>query len=525
MISIANDSSESADVSTRSATATGNQPRPLSGNTSAAKADSALTSEATAGPKDRAANSVSSQPVMATHAAHPYRKWVLLAVVVVGIGIGGHSLIPFVETAMNTVSTDDAYVNGDVTYVAPRVNGQVANVFVKDNNVVRKGELLLELDSEPYQVQVNVAQAAVDAAKADLIATRAKVNGLEAQVRSYQFNMRHAIEEVHDKTAELRASVAGLDTAKATLVRATADYQRALAVQKTPGAISQQDVDRYQETFRTTTAQVKQALEHVHQIRVSLGLPAAPASDSELADVPADLDQTFSAVREVQGKLMEAAAELGVSGSFDKLPYEMEKDFFSRYPNQDIDHIFAKLIEDAPDIKRAGTKLLQAERNLDQAKLNLRYCKVYAEIDGAVTSKNVNPGNNVRAGQSVMTLRSLNDLWIDANFKETQLSKLRIGQPVKIETDMYGSRQEFNGRISGFTMGTGQTLSLLPPQNATGNYVKIVQRLPVRIDLTDYDSRKVPLFVGLSVTPYVYFKEPATGTNAGEVLQPLMASR
>ncbi len=250
-----------------------------------------------------------------------------------------------------------------------------------------------------------------------------------------------------------------------------------------------------------------QALEHVHQIRVSLGLPATPKSENELAEVPANLDQTFSAVREVQGKLMEVAATLGVSGSFNKLPHDMEKDFFSRYPNQDIDQIFAKLLQDAPDIKRAQTKLLQAERNLDQAKLNLRYCKVYAEIDGAITSKNVNPGNNVTAGQSLMTIRSLHDLWIDANFKETQLAKLRIGQPVKIETDMYGSHQEFEGRISGFTMGTGQTLSLLPPQNATGNYVKIVQRLPVKIELTDYDPDKAPLFAGLSVTPYVYFKE------------------
>ena len=128
-----------------------------------------------------------------------------------------------------------------------------------------------------------------------------------------------------------------------------------------------------------------------------------------------------------------------------------------------------------------------------------------------VTSRNVNPGNNVSAGQSLMTVRSLTEIWVDANFKETQLADLRIGQRVRCEVDMYGGRQEFEGRITGFTMGTGQTLSLLPPQNATGNFVKIVQRLPVRIELTDYDPDKAPLFVGLSVTPYVYYKEPADG--------------
>jgi membrane fusion protein (multidrug efflux system) len=138
-----------------------------------------------------------------------------------------------------------------------------------------------------------------------------------------------------------------------------------------------------------------------------------------------------------------------------------------------------------------------------------------------VTRRNVNPGNNVEAGQSVMAVRSLTEIWIDANFKETQLADLRIGQPVRCEVDMYGSRKEFNGRITGFTMGTGQTLALLPPQNATGNFVKIVQRLPVRIELDDYDPDKGPLFVGLSVTPYVYYKRPPKGAHAGEVLQPL----
>ena len=174
-------------------------------------------------------------------------------------------------------------------------------------------------------------------------------------------------------------------------------------------------------------------------------------------------------------------------------------------------------------MKQAKARLRQAEHDLEQAELNLRYCDIVSEIDGVVTSRNVNPGNDVQAGQSLMAVRSVTEIWIDANFKETQLADLRIGQRVRCEVDMYGGRREFEGRITGFTMGTGQTLSLLPPQNATGNFVKIVQRLPVRIELTDYDPDKAPLFVGLSVTPYVYYKEPPTGPNAGEVLQPLAA--
>jgi membrane fusion protein (multidrug efflux system) len=175
----------------------------------------------------------------------------------------------------------------------------------------------------------------------------------------------------------------------------------------------------------------------------------------------------------------------------------------------------------APAVKQAEAKLLQARRDLDQAELNLRYCDVVSEIDGVVTRRNVNEGNNVQAGQSLMAVRSLTEIWIDANFKETQLADLRIGQRVRVEVDMYGKRREYEGRITGFTMGTGQTLALLPPQNATGNFVKIVQRLPVRIELTDYDPDENPLFVGLSVTPSVYFKETPTGPHAGEFLQPL----
>ena len=151
------------------------------------------------------------------------------------------------------------------------------------------------------------------------------------------------------------------------------------------------------------------------------------------------------------------------------------------------------LIPQAPAIKQAEAKLQQARADLALAELNLRYCDVVSEIDGVVTSRNVNPGNNVQAGQSLMAVRSLTEIWIDANFKETQLADLRIGQRVRCEVDMYGSRHEFEGRITGFTMGTGQTLALLPPQNATGNFVKIVQRLPVRIELTDYDPDKVPV--------------------------------
>ena len=118
-----------------------------------------------------------------------------------------------------------------------------------------------------------------------------------------------------------------------------------------------------------------------------------------------------------------------------------------------------------------------------------------------------------------MAIRSLNEIWVDANFKETQFRDLRIGQPVDLYVDMYGGTHVFKGRVAGFAMGTGSTLALLPPENATGNFVKVVQRLPVRIDLIDYNADRTPLFIGASVVPYVYIHKPPTGPDAGKFLQ------
>jgi membrane fusion protein (multidrug efflux system) len=254
------------------------------------------------------------------------------------------------------------------------------------------------------------------------------------------------------------------------------------------------------------------------KIRASLGLTAIP-KDGNLAEVPPDLDQTFSAVRETQADLIQSAAQLGVIHSYDQTPQQMLEQFEKSDPQGNIDRTFARLTADAPGVKEAEAKLEAAERDLAQAELNLRYCDVVAAIDGVVTRRNVNPGDNVQVGQSLMAIRSLSDIWVDANFKETQLRDLRIGQAVDVYADMYGDRHVFKGRIAGFTMGTGSTLALLPAQNATGNFVKVVQRLPVRIELEGYDADKSPLFYGTSVVPYVYINKPASGPDAGKFLQ------
>jgi membrane fusion protein (multidrug efflux system) len=427
--------------------------------------------------------------------------------------------IPRILHALHTVSTDDAYVNGHVTFVAPRVSGQVEKVFVEDNNRVKKGDTLVQLDPEPYRVKVAIKQAAVDAALANLAVAEATVRGLVAKARSQRFKLQHAIEDVDNQAALLRQRTATWEQSKATLALAQAEFDRAekLHAQK---VVSAEELDQKRESLEVARSQVTQALENAVQQRVSLGLPAHPPAGESLADVPADLDQTFSSVRQALAELIESASQLGVVGSsFNLTPKQTLEEFYKRDPRGDIDKIYAEIIRTAPSLKQAQAAVEEARRDLAQAQLDLRYCTVVAEIDGVITRRNVNPGNNVQVGQSLMAIRSLKDVWIDANFKETQLRHLRIGQRVEIEADIYGGHRAFEGRVSGFTFGTGSTLALLPPQNATGNFVKVVQRLPVRIDLVNYDPEKWPLFVGLSVTPEVDVKSPPTGPDAGKFLQ------
>jgi membrane fusion protein (multidrug efflux system) len=486
----------------------------------AARADQAAHPDQQAAPTTSPPPGTPPRPAETAPPAHRWRIWLLLAAAVVGLAVGGYFLVPWVVTALNTVATDDAYVNGHVTFVAPRVAGQVTQVLVDDNKRVKKGDLLVQLDKEPYQVQVNIKQAAVVAAERDLGAAEAQAHGLVAQTRSNRFKLEHAIEDVNNQIANLRAKVATLNSQKATLELARANLKRGEDL-KTSGGISKEELDLRRQTVKVDEAAVEQALQLVYASRVSLGLPAEPAKGHDLAEVPPDLDQDFSTVRQALANTLQSASQLGYfPTSWDSTPKQAVADFYKQDAQGDLNRIYDRLVREAPSVKQAEAKVLQARDDLAQVQLNLRYCDVVSDIDGQVTRRNVNPGNNVQMGQSLMAVRSLTEIWIDANFKETQLADLRIGQRVRCEVDMYGSRREFEGRITGFTMGTGQTLSLLPPQNATGNFVKIVQRLPVRIELTDYDPDKVPLFVGLSVTPYVYYKEPPTGPNAGDVLQP-----
>ena len=303
--------------------------------------------------------------------------------------------IPWVQTTLNTVSTDDAYVNGHVTFVAARVKGQVSRVLVDDNYRVRKGDLLVQLDKEPFQIAVAVKKAAVDTATADLQVAQAKVRGVEAEAMSRRRALEHAMENVDDQVAVLRAKVAGVDKSKAELALAQVDFDRAAKLVVTNDT-PRSEYDRRQANLLAARADVVAALADVRQIRASLGLQPE-SNKADLGQVPANLDQTFSSVLQAQAAIIQSAARLGVIHSFDKGRHMVEA--FEK--EGDINSTFARLAANAPDIKQAEAKLEVAKRDLAEAELDLRYCNVVAEIDGVVTRRNVNPGDNVQVGQAL----------------------------------------------------------------------------------------------------------------------------
>src|SRR5215468_12426246 len=274
------------------------------------------------------------------------------AVVLAGVLSVG---IPWVVEALNTVSTDDAYVNGHVTFVAARVRGQVTRVLVDDNYRVHRGDRLVELDKEPYQNAVDVSRAAVDTAKADLGVATATVRGVEAEARGRRWTLQHAIEDVENQVALLHARVAAVDKSKAALTLAQLEFDRAKQLVAKDN-VSRSEFDRRQAELVTAQAELTQALADVHQIRAALGLPTQPEG-GDLGQVPPDLDQTMSSVRQAQADLIQSAAQLGVTHSYNQTPKQMIEEFENLDPQGDIDRTFARLAAEAPAVKQAEARL------------------------------------------------------------------------------------------------------------------------------------------------------------------------
>jgi membrane fusion protein (multidrug efflux system) len=343
-------------------------------------------------------------------------------------------------------STDDAQINGHLIQVSARVAGQVAKVYVDENQVVKAGDVIAELDPSDYKVAVENAEAALASAEANAAAANVNVPITAINTGS---NLSSADSNVTGSHAAVEQAQQQLETAKANNTKAQADLERyrPLVVKD---VISKQQFDA-----------------------------AVAAADAARHSEQAARDGVKVA------REREAQAQAGLK-------------FAQTAPQQ--------VAAQSARARQAQAQVEQAQAQLDQAQLNLSYTKIVAPTAGIITRKSVEINQNVAPGQNLTMLVSLEGLWVTANFKETQLQHMVAGQAVEIEVDSTG--KTYQGKVTQIGGATGSVLSLFPPENATGNYVKVVQRVPVRIDFNNLagEDPNHELRPGLSVEPKVKVK-------------------
>jgi membrane fusion protein, multidrug efflux system len=357
--------------------------------------------------------------------------------------------------------TDDAQVNGHLIQVSSRINDNVLNVKVNENQFVEKGTILVELDPKDFQTAVQQDEANLAAAEAAYEAAR-------VNVPVTHINTGSTLSSAGADVSSSRASVAQAEQQ----LRAA---QAAVAQAKANAIKSQSDLDRYTPLVQRDVISKQQ---------YDAAVAAADANKAQVAQAEADLLAAQDGVRIAHERVASAQASL---------------QYAQTGPQQ--------VAIQRARADQAAAQVQQARAALDQAKLNLSYTTIVAPEAGIITRKSVENGQNVSIGQNLMTLVSLDDIWVTANFKETQLHHMRAGQRVVVTVDAYGGRK-YDGKITQIGGATGSVLSLFPPENATGNYVKVVQRVPVRVDFSDPNQIADHLLrPGMSVEPKVRVKD------------------
>ncbi len=356
-------------------------------------------------------------------------------------------------------STDDAQVDGHINSISARVSGHVIKLNVQDNQYVTAGTVLVEIDPADYQI-------AYERAKADF--ADAQATALAAGV-SVPITSVNTSSQVSSSEADVNSARAGIQVAKQQFQAAQAELQEAQA----NNVKAQNDLARYKQLVDK---------QEISQQQYDQAIAASAASTATVAAARANSDAAQQQVTQAEGKLVQAQASMRYAQT---APKQME---ITR--------------------AKADSALAEAQRkkaDLDQAGLNLQYTKIVAPVNGIVSNRTVEVGQNVAPGQELMKLINLDDIWITANFKETQLRNMKIGQHVTIDVDANG--RDYKGTVQSIAGASGARFSLLPPENATGNYVKVVQRIPVKIVLDAGTNDDHQLRPGMSVTPKVGIRE------------------
>jgi membrane fusion protein (multidrug efflux system) len=353
----------------------------------------------------------------------------------------------------------------------------------------------------------------LEEARANVVQARAQVQSQIAGARGAYYRRKNAQETLRRQIASLRAQVATLKARQSSKWLAEVDERRIDNLVKR-GSATQSELDQRTNTLKVAVEQEKETWAAIQETRAQLGLP--PEYQDPL-NIPKELEDQQSTVQSAVSDIASSLAEVGIPfDPWDAAQARAFGDFLRSEGDKSAGEGLEKVVDAAPAVKVARAAVARAEKQLDDARLRLRWTEVRSEIAGYVQDRQANPGNRVQTGQTLLSIRPTY-VWIAANYKETQIHHIRIGMPVDLDVDAYPHRV-FHGRVAGFSPGTGLSESLLPPENATGNYVKVTQRLPVRIELTEPNPDDTPLFVGLSVVPHVRIKEAPTGPGAGQRL-------
>jgi membrane fusion protein (multidrug efflux system) len=388
------------------------------------------------------------------------RRFIVLGVVLL-IVVGA---VFFWWRSTFTEDTDDAQVDGNLYQVSSRIAGHVVKVYVEDNQQVQQGQTLVEIDPTDYQVALQQAEADLASAQAQATQATTNVPITRTSVGTAVTTSASDVNAVRDLVAQAEKQV---QAAQAKVEQQRANSQRA-----------QDDVERYTPLVQKDVISKQQ---------YDAAVAAAAGAKAAVAEAEANVLAQQSAVSNAQARLAQALAQ----------------------SKQSVQNAPGQIRVEQSRAAAAQAMVKQAEARVQQARLNLSYTKIVAPTAGIVNKKNVQVGSNLAAGQDLMTIVPLTDLWVTANFKETQLAHMRPCQAVTLKVDAYGGRQ-FSGVVTQIGGATGSMLSLFPPENATGNYVKVVQRLPVRIDFANlqHDDQDYVLRPGLSVVPDVHVKDP-----------------
>jgi len=354
--------------------------------------------------------------------------------------------------------TDDAQIDGHLNSISARVSGHVLKLLVEDNQYVPMGTPLIEIDPKDYQVAVDRAKA--DYADAVATAEAARVNVPITSVNTTS-QTSSAQADVENANAGVAAARQQFSAAKAQLAEAEANNVKA-----------QNDLVRYKQLVDK---------QEISEQQYDQAVAAATAGAASVEAARASASAAENQVRQAQSKLLEAQANLRAAGTG---PQQVET-FRSR----------AQSAQAQADLKKAA---------LEQAELNLQYTVIVAPVNGAVTNRTVEVGQNVSIGQELMKVINLDDIWVTANFKETQLKRMQVDQRATIHVDTNG--KDYKAHVQSIAGASGAITSLLPPENATGNYVKVVQRIPVKITFDPGETREHVLRPGMSVEPKVWVK-------------------